>query len=302
MTGDATITAIVVTHRSEQVIAACLESLRKAAPARGVRIFVVDNASPDASAEIASAELGSANVLRLPENRGFAAGVNSGLRAAATPWIAVINPDTRIPAGGLDRLVEQLETRSKAAIIGPRVRDLDGRSEPTVGRFPTVRREWAHAWLLDRLLGLEGRRGAFPHRTATVDWISGCAWVMRSKAVLDIGVLDEDYFMYYEDVDYCRRAWDRGWEVLATPDVEIEHAIGHGSAGTSELPADGGPALLRYFARHDPRVPVEVVRRLLLRGWRLRTLWRRVRVALGDRASAGVIRRYAAAIRSVSPS
>ncbi len=293
---------IVVTFESSEVLGACLESMGAAAPERGVDVRVVDNASTDESAAIAEAHVGAERVVRLARNRGFAAGVNAGIAATRGPWIAVLNPDTRLPPAALDRLVDELQSDPRAGLIAPRVRDAGGRPEATVGTFPTARREMVHAWGLDRLTGRGGRRAHFPARTAPVDWVSGCAWLLRRAAVEAVGPLDEEYFMYYEDVDYCRRLRDGGWSVLATPDVEIEHGIGRGSRISGSLPVDGGGALLRYFAKFHSGQEERRARREIEKGWRLRRLARAVRARLGDGASARMVERYSQALESLGRS
>jgi GT2 family glycosyltransferase len=291
------ITVVVVTYESSAVIAECLASLGGAAPRRGVTACVVDNASTDGSADLAARATGAPRVIRMERNGGFAAGVNAGLRAATTRWIAVLNPDTVVPPGALDRLADVLERHPRAALVGPRVRDAARRAEATVGYLPTVARERAHAYLLDKALGLQGRRARFPARTRGVEWVSGCAWLLRAEAVQAVGLLDEGYFMYYEDVDYCRRLRDAGWQVLATPEVEIYHGVGHGSRVTRSLPVDGGAALLRYFSKFHPGPAERRARRVLERGWRLRRAWRRALARLGDADSAAIAERFDAALR-----
>ena len=295
---DGPVAAIVVTYESAAVIGRCLESLRDGAPRRGLELRVVDNASRDGSADLAEAELGSGRVLRLGVNRGFAAGVNIGIASVDAPWIAVVNPDVRVPRGGLDRLADELERQPRAGLAAPRVVGTDGRPERSVGLFPTPRREWIHSWLLDHL-GWPGRWARPPGSITSVDWVSGCAWLLRAEAARAVGPLDEGYFMYCEDVDFCRRLHDSGWSVLAVPEVEWVHDVGTGSRDTGLVAADGGPALLRYFAKFHPRVPEQRLRALLLRGWRLRLIWRKARVRLGDAGSAAVARRYEIAIEKL---
>jgi len=295
------ITAVVVTFESSAVIAECLENLRGAAPRRGISIRVVDNASADDSASLAARAIGSDNVIRLESNRGFAAGVNAGLASASGPWMAVLNPDTLIPAAALDDLADALERHPRAGLAGPRVLDSTGRPERTVGLQPTLARETAHAYFLDRVLGLEGRRVPFPDDVAPVEWLSGCMWLLRADAVRAVGPLDEAYFMYYEDVDYCRRMRDAGWDVLAVPGIEVRHAIGRGSRVTRQLPVDGGAALLRYFSKFHPGEPERRVRRVLERGWRIRRGVRRMLARLGDRRSAALAERFDLALQSLPP-
>jgi GT2 family glycosyltransferase len=165
--------------------------------------------------------------------------------------------------------------------------------------FPTPAREWAHSWLLDHL-GWPGRWARLPRRTSSVDWVSGCAWLLRRAVYQAVGPLDEAYFMYAEDVDYCRRLHDAGWDVLAIPGVTWQHEVGSGSRSTNQLPADGGMAFVRYFAKFYPEVPEQHVRALLLRGWRLRLVWRRLRAGLGHAGSKAVARRYETAINQLS--
>jgi hypothetical protein len=285
------IAAIVVTYESSARIGRCLEALRAGAPLGGLDVRVVDNASRDASAELAESLLGPGHVIRLPENRGYAAGVNAGLAAVDAAWVVVLNPDVEVPPRGIDRLVEVLERHPRAGLAGPRVVGPGGRRERSVGRFPTFALEWGTSWFLDRL-GWPGRYPPQPRATVPVDWVSGCAWVLRAAAVESVGPLDEDYFMYCEDVDYCRRLHDAGWDVLAVPEVEWFHGLGQGSTASGLGPADGGPVLLRYFAKFHPEVPQARLRRVLRRSWTLRRAWRRARLRLGDSASAALVRRY----------
>ncbi len=295
----ALIAAVVVTHDSSPVLPGCLAALGAAAPRRGLEITVVDNASADGSATLAETAPGVGRVVRLALNRGFAAGVNAGLAGARQPWLAVVNPDVELPGGALDRLADVLEGHPRAALVGPRVRLPGGRVEASAGWFPTLARERVHAWLLDRLAGWPGRRREFPMATAPVDWVSGCAWLVRAEAFRLAGPLDEGYFMYVEDVDYCRRLWDGGWEVLATPEVEVLHRRGQGSRDTALQPADGGAALVRYFEKFRPD-EAAALRRVLARGWRLRRAYHAARARLGYRPAAMLARRYGLALERLS--
>jgi GT2 family glycosyltransferase len=291
--------ALVVTHESSHVIHRCLRALLAAAPKHGVEPWVVDNASTDDSAAAATTVVGPSRVMRLEANRGFAAGVNAGCASIQSTWLAVLNPDVILPAGSLDRLVDILEQHPRAGLVAPRVFGTDGRPEANVGRFPSVTRERNHAWMLDRWLGQQGRHAPFPSATRRVDWVSGCCWLLRSQAMREVGALDEEYFMYFEDVDYCKRLHVAGWDVIATPAVEVRHELGRGSRTTRLLPADGGRAPLRYFAKFHSREDVRRVRGWLVRGWRLRHAWRRLRARLGDAGSSVAAERYRLALRSV---
>ena len=290
---DSVITAVVVTYESAQVLERCVASLARSAPRRGVRIVVVDNASRDGSAEMADRLLGASQVRRETTNQGFAAAVNRVARDFSGTWLAVINPDAEVPAGGLDALADVLDAHPRAGLVGPRVLTHAGVAERTVGYFPTLRRAWQQALWLHRLPGLRGRMARFPSRTAPVDWVSGCVWLLRGDAVRAAGPLCEEYFMYWEDVDYCRVLRNGGWDTLATPDVTVRHDAGTGSTGTALLPADGGLGLLRYFARFHPEVPPAAVRSVMRVSSALRQRGHAWCARCGSARSAVLARRYA---------
>jgi N-acetylglucosaminyl-diphospho-decaprenol L-rhamnosyltransferase len=301
---DSPIVAVVVTFESEAVIERCLGSLREAAPVRGIDIRVVDNASSDDSVARAAALVGEDHVRRLSSNRGFAAGVNAVLAGFEGRWLAVVNPDVVLPPGALDALVDRLEREPRAGLVGPRVRDPRGAIEESVGWFPTLARERAHAFYLDVLLGYKGRRRrAFPAVAEAVEWISGCAWVLRGDAIRSVGALDEDYFMYFEDVDYCWRLGVAGWSVVADPGVEILHGGSVGSARSHELPADGsGAPVLRFFGKFRPGTRSEDVMAVLMAGWRVRRALHAAAGWLGDSRARMRERRYVTAIATASRS
>jgi N-acetylglucosaminyl-diphospho-decaprenol L-rhamnosyltransferase len=294
------IRVVVVTFESARVIDACLDALAAAAPRRGVDVRVIDNGSSDDGARRAEHRLGIGHVVRLESNRGFAAGVNAGLRDATTPFVAVVNPDVVLPASGLDVLADALDAEPRAGLVGPRVRDVAGRPDRSAGHFPTLGRERVHAWCLDRLLGRVGRRMDFPSERSRVDWLSGCMWLLRTEAIRDVGPLDEDYFMYFEDVDYCRRLAAASWAVIAVPAVEVRHAIAQGSARSVDLPADGGAKpLLHYFEKFHPDTAPAAVRGTLTTGWRLRRLFYELRARAGYPAARARAHRFELALASL---
>lgn len=293
----AAIDAVVVIHQSASVIEDCLTSLAASAPRRGIRVHVIDNASTDDGPERAEGLLPPGAVVRTGRNAGFASGVNAVLAGFTGAWLAVINPDVLMPSGALDALADALEREPRAALAAPRVVRPGGGEEDSVGWFPDLAHEWAHAWLLGRLGWRPGRHRRFPERTGPVDWASGCAWLLRGAAIREVGSLDEGYFMYFEDVDYCHRLADANWQVLAVREVAVTHAGGRGSTGSSRLPADGGEApLLRYFHKFQPDTPPDRVVSVLRQGWRVRLMLHRLRSWAGDPHSRSVSTRYERAL------
>lgn len=293
-----TIAVVVVTYESAAVIERCLDSLRAAAPRRGTDIRVVDNASSDDTVAKAAAFVGEDHVVRRRENGGFAAGVNAVLTGFQGEYLAVINPDLVVPPGALDALADALDADARAGLVGPRVVDPAGRPEESTGWFPTLERERAHALYLDHLVGREGRRRHLPAGGGPVDWLSGCAWMLRGDAIRAIGPLDEQYFLYFEDVDYCHRLHDGGWRVIAVPDVRVEHEGGQGSTRSAELAADlAGAPVLHFFRKFRPTTSPESVMRALRTGWRIRWAYHGVRAMLGDPRGRERARRYELALR-----
>lgn len=292
----ASIDAVIVLHESASVIEGALESLRHAAPIRGVRPIIIDNASTDDGPAIASRILGADAVVTLPKNLGFAGGVNAGLARSHRPWLALVNPDLRFAPGALDYMASALESRPGSGLVGPIVRAADGTREETAGAFPTLDREIAHAWFLDRILGWEGRRVVQPTTAAQVDWVSGCAWLLRREAVEAVGPLDDGYFMYVEDVDYCKRLRNSGWDVWVEPGAEAIHVRGTGSTRSALLPADGGMSLVRYFERHASEEDARAIRAVLRRGWLIRRVLHTLRSWFGQPGAGRLAARYARAI------
>jgi len=277
---------VVVAYESATPLARCLHTLGKAAPSRGVHIVVVDNASRDGSLSVARRHLPPSQVLALRENRGFSAGVNAGLTLMTHAFVAVINPDVTLAPASLDVLADLLEAHPRAGLAAPLVTRADGTTERSVGCFPSASRERNHALGLDALLPSAGRHCPFPEDTGAVDWVSGCAWLLRAEAIREVGRLDEAFFMYFEDVDYCRRLHAAGWQVLATRRSRVEHDTGHGSRTTPALAADGGLSALRYFEKHFTPRDAARARRWLLAGWRLRAITHGVAGWMGRSQSA----------------
>lgn len=291
---------MIVLHESASVIGSALEALQSAAPRRGVRPIVVDNASTDDGAAIAARIAGESNVIRLASNVGFAGGVNAGLARSTSGTIALVNPDLQFEPGALDRMADALDAKPTVGLIGPLVRAADGSREATVGMFPTLAREQAHAWFLDRALGRAGRRADQPVSACRVDWISGCAWLLRREAMQQVGPLDAGYFMYVEDVDYARRLRDSGWEVWIEPLANALHVRGTGSSRSSLLPADGGLSLIRYFEQHASPRDAIAIRAVLRRGWSLRRMLHTVRGWCGSGVSARLALRYERALSDLA--
>jgi len=228
---------VIVAYRSAGDLAGCLDSIAADAPA-GSGIVVVDNASPDESAEVAARHPTSPRVVRSLRNLGFGGGCNLGASSSDADAIFFINPDARLVTGTSATLIEALDANPGIGVTAPRVVDPTGESRAaSAGSEPGLRSTIGHYMLIGRLplLGRVFRplHLARPDRPASPDWVSGAAMLVRRDAFLEVGGFDERIFMYMEDVDLCRRLRSSGWTVDYRPGAVVEHRIG-GSQSTDQ--------------------------------------------------------------------
>ena len=223
----------VVTWNTRDLTVRALRRLLDSDQGCELRLLVHDNASTDDTVSALRAEVPEAAVEVSTDNLGFAAGVNRLLARSEAPWFLTLNSDAWPEPGAIGRLVEAAERHPRAALVAPRLERPDGALEHSTYPFPSVQvaaftavggpRWWKSR---ARKLFIEG---AWPHDIETqVDWAVGAAWLMRRAAIDEIGGLDERYFMYVEDVDWCHRAIQRGWEVWFTPTAVVRH-VGNAS-------------------------------------------------------------------------
>ena len=252
------VSIVIVSYNARAELEACLASLASHRPALPHDITVVDNASNDGSADAVRAGWPAVQVIQRPVNEGFARANNVGIRATRGDLVLLLNSDTIVPAGAIDTLVGELRRHPNAAVAGPRLVDADGRPElsfgPMIGPLAEARQK-----LRTSLYG----RGFAPvtawveretRREQYVDWVSGaCLLVYRADAEA-VGLLDERYFLYTEDVDFCAAIRARGRHVLFTPAAEIRHLRGRSRASA---PASSNVAYRRshiaFYEKHHPR-------------------------------------------------
>ncbi|HRC26266.1 MAG TPA: glycosyltransferase family 2 protein [Alphaproteobacteria bacterium] len=224
---DADVSVVIVNYRTPDLTAQAVQSVKDHAGPEGIRarIYVVDNGSGDGSTEAIRTAHPDITVLDAGGNVGFAAGNNVALRRVDTPYVMLLNSDAFLQAGALRRLVDLMEANPKVGVVGPRVLNPDGTDQDYPFRFPSIlemiRRAVAGAQF--------PARGRDPHEPITLPRIHGCC-LMTRKAVLDaVGLLDERFWMYDEDVDWCLRAGAAGWVLWLVPDATVIHLGGQTS-------------------------------------------------------------------------
>jgi len=221
------VSVVIITYNSSAYIRDCLRSLREAACVR--EVLVVDNASTDGSAELVARDFPEVRLLTNEKNVGYARGVNRGLRESREPFVLVLNPDVRVHPGAIESLWRRMEADPSIGIVGPKLLNPDGTLQHSCRRFYTLGTFIARRTFLRRVLPLGGieRRHLMvdeDHDAAmTVDWLIGAAMLVRREAADEVGPMDERFFLYFEDVDWCYRMSKRGWRVLYLPEAVMVH-------------------------------------------------------------------------------
>lgn len=250
-----TLTIVIVSFNARADLQACLTSVAAHPPTRPYEIVVVDNASTDGSAD-AAREAG-ARVIALDENVGFAAANNVGIRATESDLILLLNSDTIVPAGALDALAERLEARSDVAIAGPRLVDASGRPEWSFGKMIDPIVEWRRKnnqreidkGSEEQSEWLEGETS----REHVVDWVSGACLLVRRADAESAGLLDERFFLYTEDVDFCWSVRQLGRQVLFTPAATVMHLRGRSRASQPESSRHAyRRSQIAFYEKHHP--------------------------------------------------
>jgi GT2 family glycosyltransferase len=212
-----------------------LAGQQEPAEAVSIDLLVVDNGSIDYSPDMVESRFPEARLIRTHRNLGFAGGNNVGYRAGAGRYFLLLNSDTVVPRGAITRLVRFADATPKAAFVGPKVLNPDGSLQYSCRRFPNLRA----ALLRNTPLARFARDSAavrdylmtdWCHDTPReVDWLSGCCLLARREAVEQIGMLDEEYFMYCEDMDWCYRAREAGWTSVYFSGAQVVHEVGKSS-------------------------------------------------------------------------
>lgn len=237
---------VIVSFSAREDLERCLRSLKNNPPAMDHEIIVVDNGSSDGSAEAAE-RIPLVRVVRMGRNAGFAAANNAGIRESRGDLLLLLNSDTLVPPGALDRLVARLVATDSAAVAGPRLVDEAGRPELSFGRMISPLNELRQRRRTAAWIAAETAREQF------VDWVSGACLLVRRADADDAGLLDERFFLYTEDVDFCHAVRARGRKVLFTPAAEITHLRGRSRASQPDASRKAYRASqIAFYQKHHP--------------------------------------------------
>ena len=236
---------VIVSFNARADLERCLASLLDAPPACPHEVVVVDNASSDGSADAARRHP-RVRVIDAGANRGFAAANNIGIRATTGTNILLLNSDTTVPPGAIDSLLRELDAHPDVAIVGPRLVDGSGRAELSFGDMVSP---------IAQMRQKRRQRGdveALTRREQYPDWVTGACLLVRRADAEAVGLLDETYFMYLEDVEFCAAVRARGRRVLFTPRVEVTHLRGRSAPSQGASSALYHRSLLSFYRKHHP--------------------------------------------------
>jgi len=267
-----TLSIIILNYRSKGLLKQCLRGIVDSHLPMTHEVIVVDNASGDGSVEMVEEHFPWAKVLAMPINGGYASGNNAGLKVATGDFLMILNPDVAVFRGAVDSLLEYAQQHPSVGIVAPKLINPDGSTQMStmlfpsfpvalwrrtpLGNIPAVKK------LIRKYLMMD-----WDHKSArAIGWALGACILIRRTALEQVGYFDDRFFLYLEDVDYCRRMWERGWEVHCQPAAEMVHYHRRLSADTPVLVSlFSRPARihtqswLKYFAKYAgaPQPPAE---------------------------------------------
>jgi len=283
-----------VSYNTHAFLDHCLESVLAQRPRE---VIVVDNASTDGSAAMVAARFPGVALRANKSNRGFGAAANQAISMCSTPYILLLNADTRLHSGTLEALATYLDEHPSAGIVGPRLLNMDGTAQPSYFPYPTpltVLLDFSRLrdllrWISDlRGRWVPGRRGLQPR---VVPWVLGAALGIRKAAFDAAGGFDEGFFMYCEETDLCYRLETLGWKTHFTPAARVWHVGGASTAGCAvEMAVQSLVSRVTFGQRHfSPRWRSEL--RLILVAVTLGKLARdKLRLRLGTPSSSRRVR------------
>jgi GT2 family glycosyltransferase len=266
-----TLSYCVVNTNGREDLLACLDAIERTHPSGVEReTLVLDNASEDGSAEAVRARGGDVRLIALERRAGKAANDSTLLREASGRYCLLLNEDSELRPGATAALIAALDADPRAAAAGAQLLDSAGRPTPCAWRFPGVGTALAGALFLHRLLTVQSKGG----QTRRVDWAQSSALLVRREAAVEVGYLDPDFFVYYDECDFCKRLAEAGWQTLYVPAAEAVHR--------DQLATDLAAGLPRivefhrnrdlYMRKHHGRAAAFVVRGLTAWTYAVRAL------------------------------
>lgn len=267
------LSVIIVSWNVRNLLHDCLQSIFRHRGALELEVIVVDGASADGSPEMVAAEFPQVTLIRCQENVGFPRGNNIGIAKAHGRYILLLNPDTVVQGEALAEMVNFLQLHPDVGVVGAQLRNEDGSVQSSRRRFPTLataffESTWLQPWAPRPLLVRYYAQDLADDQISDVDWVMGACLVTRRDIVDAVGGLDEAYFMYSEELDWCRRIKDAGWRVVYLPTARVIHYQGKSSEQVvAQRHIYFNRAKLRYFRKYHGRAAAGLLRFFLLKSY-----------------------------------
>lgn len=223
------ISIIILNYKTRGLVRQCLKGIDIARPNLEYEIIVVDNDSGDGTAEMVSQSFPQVKFVKSPANVGFAAGNNFGIRKARGRYIMILNPDITITPGSLEKMLSYMETNMAVGLVAPQLLNPDKTIQNSCYHFPSLgvpiyrRTPLGKTERGRRILKWYLMNDWNHNETREVDWCLGACLMARRSAIEQVGFLDQRYFMYFEDADWCRRFWQAGFKVVYLPEAKMVH-------------------------------------------------------------------------------
>lgn len=218
---------IIVNWNTKSLLLQCLESIDQTCKRVATEIFVVDNGSTDGSGEAVRERFPKVTLIQNQKNVGFAMANNQALRLSRGNYLLLLNPDTKMKDGAIERLLSFMESSSEAGVVGAQLLNDDGSRQNSIANFPSLATELFNKsllrWLFPKQFPGKERDYSNP---VEVDSVIGACMMVRREAMDQVGLLDEEYFLFLEETDWCYRMKKAGWKVYHIPGAEIYHSQG----------------------------------------------------------------------------
>ncbi len=266
------VSIVILNYNDKEYLRGCLQSLAHCSRSRQVEIIVSDNASTDGSIEMVESEFPRVRLLKNKENLGFTKGNNVGIRASAGRYVFLLNSDIKVLDGCIDAMAQFLDDHPDVGLAGPKVLNRDLSHQSTCRRYPTLWNNFCEVTGLSKLFRGSrvfcGEHMFFFHgdRELDVHVLVGCFSALRRRAIDQAGMLDENFYMYGDDLDWCRRFKQAGWRVTFYPGAQAIHYMG--TSTTKKDPVRYAllqqQSVLRYWRKYHSRAGVAGIQGLIL--------------------------------------
>lgn len=261
---------VIVSWNVRDLLQACLQSITDSGDELALEVIVVDSGSNDGSPDMVREAFPEVKLMARPDNVGFPKGNNLGLTQANGRYLLLLNPDTELVGEALATMMAYMESYPQVGALGPQLLNPDGSVQSSRRRFPRLATAFFESTWLQALAPRKLLRDYYvldvrDDETAAVDWVTGACLLTRREVYEQIGGLDEDYFMYSEELDWCRRIKDAGWDIVYLPTAQVLHHVGKSSEqAVTHRHINYQRAKLRYFRKYHGRTAAATLRIFLL--------------------------------------